>query len=729
MFQFTKSKPITKSKRIIVDNPVQHSKPPSPFSYPIKDLHGLPISGVMGDILKKKENSIHIATTTGTGKTFATPLFFADYYENSEDFHLSQMVVSLPLVKSATTTYDHVKRSFPYLSPYIGLKCGEITTHDFDNKRIMYATTRSAVNLILHRLRHSPRRLSGMIIIIDESHQMSDENRVLIYLCNWLLKNGFTIKVILMSATPPILDPRLTHLVDDSPIRLEETRFPITINYCGDDTIMVKEKLVDGVVTKSFIIDLEKIAETAANLIIMSDKQHADGHFIIFVSGILLETMIKKSLDRMKKEMGKSLKRDYCSISSTSSDSEREKLKSGKSFIVFATNSIESGITIDGTVVVVNTGVENQCLKVGRHTLLNTCVINKSSAKQRCGRAGRTCSGICYQLFSKHIFEKLNDHHPNQPLKDLSGWIMDFLGTGVDIPEVLDITGEQCEEILFDLERKGYVSGGRSTHLGALVRRLQFDSEDNKDLLTLLLQREYDPLTKLILITVITFVDSANSNSIFALPANIKPDEISEHYSSYYGDYQSDSDLESLLWIFTSMMYECFPGSLDARSFFTIELKNWCRDHRFNPIIMKTVFDKVVQCASLYRLQIVNEDWSAILGMCVDKQITPLLQRELLDLDLVSGKIFTLTNFDKYVCDTVEASRPKFCLNPHLYRNKNIVAFSCYGTALSGIIRKFTLGMVLPVPLSASRDVLLPVSLPDSSDSDSSDSDSSDDEC
>lgn len=76
--------------------------------------------------------------------------------------------------------------------------------------------------------------------------------------------------------------------------------------------------------------------------------------------------------------------------------------------LVFATPIAETGVTVDGIIYVIETGVANLVAldqKTGIQ-IQQIGYINKSSATQRCGRAGRTRPGVCFHLYTEEEYNK-----------------------------------------------------------------------------------------------------------------------------------------------------------------------------------------------------------------------------------------------------------------------------------------------------------------------------------
>lgn len=97
--------------------------------------------------------------------------------------------------------------------------------------------------------------------------------------------------------------------------------------------------------------------------------------------------------------------------------------------IVVGTNQVESSVTIDGVVFVIDNGlgVDISWNPETMERVIKTSVISKASAIQRAGRAGRTEPGECYKLYTE---EQYKDFRPDP---------------------VLDIKKERSEELILDM--------------------------------------------------------------------------------------------------------------------------------------------------------------------------------------------------------------------------------------------------------------------------------------
>lgn len=77
---------------------------------------------------------------------------------------------------------------------------------------------------------------------------------------------------------------------------------------------------------------------------------------------------------------------------------------------IVSTNIAETSLTINGVVYVVDTGLSKQMMFNPRFgmDMLRIMPISQASAQQRAGRAGRVQDGVCYRLYSKEDFDRLD---------------------------------------------------------------------------------------------------------------------------------------------------------------------------------------------------------------------------------------------------------------------------------------------------------------------------------
>lgn len=106
--------------------------------------------------------------------------------------------------------------------------------------------------------------------------------------------------------------------------------------------------------------------------------------------------------------------------------------------VIVSTAITESSVTVDGVNVVIDAGLERVPLFQPRTglTRLTTRRVNRASADQRRGRAGRQCPGVCFRLWSQE--QPLVAHGEPEILQaDLSGTVLELARWGVDSPDTL----------------------------------------------------------------------------------------------------------------------------------------------------------------------------------------------------------------------------------------------------------------------------------------------------
>jgi len=87
--------------------------------------------------------------------------------------------------------------------------------------------------------------------------------------------------------------------------------------------------------------------------------------------------------------------------------------------IILSTNIAETSITIDDVTVVIDTGrmKEKTYDPHVKLSFLKSTWISRASARQRKGRAGRTCAGVCFHLFSKMRSKNMAEFQDSELLR------------------------------------------------------------------------------------------------------------------------------------------------------------------------------------------------------------------------------------------------------------------------------------------------------------------------
>jgi HrpA-like RNA helicase len=119
-----------------------------------------------------------------------------------------------------------------------------------------------------------------------------------------------------------------------------------------------------------------------------------------------------------------------------SENAYKEKFKGAPRKVIFSTNIAESGITIDGVKVVIDSGQRYESVfspKDEMHEMAKT-FISKAEAQQRAGRAGRTAPGTCYHLYSEKVYNSMPDFKaPEMEKEEISDMLLALFNSGITI--------------------------------------------------------------------------------------------------------------------------------------------------------------------------------------------------------------------------------------------------------------------------------------------------------
>lgn len=104
--------------------------------------------------------------------------------------------------------------------------------------------------------------------------------------------------------------------------------------------------------------------------------------------------------------------------------------------VIFATNIAETSLTIENIAYVIDSGLvkKTHFNKDSAAVQLKVCLISKSQAIQRAGRAGRTRNGKAIRLYSKKIFNEQMTEDSDADIKrsELRSFIVFVLGLGMN---------------------------------------------------------------------------------------------------------------------------------------------------------------------------------------------------------------------------------------------------------------------------------------------------------
>ena len=160
------------------------------------------------------------------------------------------------------------------------------------------------------------------------------------------------------------------------------------------------------------VINYELIEQLIAS--ICRHHAHEDGAILVFMPGM---AEIQKCVDELRTNKELLAKCQILNLHSSLGNTGDQQAvfrrpPRGIRKVIIGTNIMETSITIDDAVFVIDCGKVKENRYDPRKSLsqLVTCWISKANAKQRQGRAGRVRPGHCFRLFTSAQFECLEDH-------------------------------------------------------------------------------------------------------------------------------------------------------------------------------------------------------------------------------------------------------------------------------------------------------------------------------
>ncbi len=301
-----------------------------------------------------------------------------------------------------------------------------------------------------------------------------------------------------------------------------------------------------------------------------------EGDILVFVPAI---SHIIKSCQEINQTIQKSLVENvicltlYSGIPKDQEDLIKDKDKykelpgKPKRKIIFSTNVAESGVTIDGIKIVIESGL---AMNVTYDSTLRMRVMRKEYISQfeiiqRKGRAGRTSPGICYHLYTEEQFKGFKISKPSEILTiSLDYLVMDLLkiATINKLRDVNDFMLElieppsstQINSTINYLKELNVIKGDALTEFGLCLHHLNVDVGIG---LAIMVSDYFDVIRSVIRIASMLSVDS-NISKWFRRPADHERRSFMRMKQGYLSVY---SDLQMFL-----KLYEEFKGVRDRRS-------------------------------------------------------------------------------------------------------------------------------------------------------------------
>ncbi|RAL43949.1 hypothetical protein DM860_014086 [Cuscuta australis] len=432
---------------------------------------GLPIFSFRQEILSQiRGQQVTLLTgETGSGKSTQLVQFLADSGIGGND----AIVCTQPRKLAATSLANRVKHECLGCYEENSVSCYQSysSKHQFDSK-VIFMTDHCLLQQYM-----SDNYLSKIsCILVDEVHERSLNTDLLLALLRNLLQLRPDMRLIIMSATADA-NQLANYFFGCGIIHVAGRTFPVDIKYAPCES-----EGCSGPVA-SYVSNVVK-------MVLEIHNTEGDGTILAFLtSQVEVEWACEK----------------FCSPSAVTlplhgklSGDDQNRIFfdfPGKRKVIFTTNIAETSLTIPGVKYVVDCGLMKQkWFEPGTGTsVLRVCMISRSSANQRAGRAGRTEPGKCYRLFPETDFESMPYHEEPEICRvHLGIALLRILALGIkDVQkfEFIDAPSSEAIEMTFrSLIQLGAITqiddGYKITDDGRLLVKLGIEPRLGKMLLS-----------------------------------------------------------------------------------------------------------------------------------------------------------------------------------------------------------------------------------------------------
>lgn len=360
---------------------------------------------------------------TGAGKSTNIPQYLLlEYLIKVKKMKIMRGIM---VTQPRTTNAENIAT---YVAKIVDVKLGDEVGYKFrhDNKTsektlITYATD----GTLVQELYSTNGNFDYDIVIVDEVHERSLGIDIILAFIRNYIKHSVAKKRCKFIITSATLDcPLLTKYFANAPARVGHLKipgrsYPVTTHYLKNSIKNEKSydkyvlEIVDKILNETDKGDILIFAEAKSSINRLCNKiinDFSDKHIVCLplYRGVSPEQQqLAISPDLYKKLSGKPKRK-----------------------IVISTNIAESGITVEGVLFVIDTGLRYLVSFENRMNVFNKVFITKDSAEQRKGRAGRTAPGICYRLYTEGEYKKFPEHkEPEILISNIDSTILNLLNT------------------------------------------------------------------------------------------------------------------------------------------------------------------------------------------------------------------------------------------------------------------------------------------------------------
>ena len=553
------------------------------------------------DSIKKNQVTL-VKAGTGTGKTVITPKIAL------QAFNFQKKVICA--VPKQVLTESSAEFAGECLDVTVGDQVGYFymgSNKTSATSKLIF-TTPGSLKSVITRNEDDPYLSEYDCVILDEIHERSVQTDQLLLMMKTILEKRPEFRLILMSAT---MDLDLFN------------------KYYTSSKITCGEIIVEGI---SFNVDIfyekkpvKDIRGETINKIVHILKTTQSGDILVFVKTGGDGKMLCQGLEQATKSLNSI--NPYCvKLEAKSTPEEKKYARNEFAYkshpnsdpshpytrkVVMATNVIESGMTVDGIIYVIDNGSSMEASffpKQNAKSLVDSR-ISKAAAAQRKGRAGRTRAGFCYRMYTEEEFNKFNDYPvPDIQKTDITSdmldiYLLDYVKNNGDMRKFLNnLISPPSEDFIISSLNKLYGLGAISsldnngviTPLGQAISKFRaIEVNFSKSILA---SYEYFCKDDVINIIVIAMKLDSRIDNLFDMQINKRSSEQEQkkelekikqmHKKLFYSPY---GDYITILNVYNALKTYMRKSSYDknSNSINTInnsmnekkDPKKWCREH------------------------------------------------------------------------------------------------------------------------------------------------------
>ena len=374
-----------------------------------------------------------------------------------------------PRKLAAISLAEHVSRE---VDEEVGETYGYVAARSKKSEKteVLYMTDHTLLNECIA----DPYLHKYSCLVIDEAHERSIHTDILIAFIKRCLPYREDLKVIITSAT---IDPTLFSVYfNHCPIiEVPGRTYPVQVN--SDQSQL-------SILERDYVLEAVRKVQD-----IHISKRNEPGDVLVFLT-------CPAEIERACKLAKEILKNDatVLPLHGKLQPEDQQKIfectDGGKRKVVFSTNVAETSVTIPGIVYVIDTGLAKELCYDPQKNMnsLEIRPISKSSADQRKGRAGRTCPGECYRLYSETEYANMRSDSTPEILRiTLAFAVMKLYEFGIqDIHSFEFVESpdrKALDEAIENLKFLGAIEDDKLTKLGGKMAFLPLEPNLSKVLL------------------------------------------------------------------------------------------------------------------------------------------------------------------------------------------------------------------------------------------------------